>query len=162
MEIQYLKNLENTSKVEYSSQMIEGISEEKIAEYETQLGIIFPLAYKEFLYLAGSYPGYLVLLDGLASIEDLADEEYQAYRQKAYLEPFNFKETRPYWTFATGSQAFWFFYLDEDTEDPIVWQAELYDVGSYDLNHAGKKQTFSEFINDIVDYSKEYYKEMYG
>lgn len=158
MKIQYLKSLEANLKTQYSSKEVEGMSEEDIEKIETTLGITFPVTYREFLYLAGSYAGYLVFLDGTTAIQELADTEYQAYREKAYLNPFNFNEQRKHWTFATGSQAFWFFYLDEGTEDPIVWQVELLDLESYDQDYLGKKRTFSEFINNLVEYSIDYHR----
>ncbi|MGH1383554.1 SMI1/KNR4 family protein [Kordia sp.] len=162
MNIHYLKKLKETPKVKYSSKIIKGISEEQIIKYEEQLNIKFPIAYKEFLFLAGQYSGYLTLLEGTSSIEDFADKEFQSYFKEKYLDLFNFNETRPYWVFTQGSQAFFFFYLDENIEDPEVWKVEFYEIGKHELSKLEERSRFSEFINDVVEHSIEYYREMYG
>lgn len=162
MEIQYLKKLEKYPPRDIEEPFYRGVSEEQIATYEEQLDINFPMAYKEFLFLAGGNSGRLTLLEGTSSIEDFSDKEFQEYFEKKYLDLFNFNETRPYWVFSQGSQAFFFFYLDEDTEDPKVWKVQFYEIGSYELSQIEDRSNFSEFINDVVDYSIEDYRQLYG
>jgi len=162
MTIQYLKKLEETPRVKYSSKSIKGIPEEQIIKYEELLKIKFPIAYKEFLFLAGEYTGYLTLLEGISSIEEFADKEFKEYFKEKFLDLFNFNETRPYWIFTQGSQAFFFFYLDENTEDPEVWKVEFYEIGKHELSKLEERSRFSEFINDVVDHSIEYYRQMHS
>ncbi|MFD2917092.1 SMI1/KNR4 family protein [Psychroserpens luteus] len=61
MEIQYLQKLKENKKI--GSEIIKGLSKEHILEAEEKLDVKFPLAYKEFLYLAGSYSGNLHMLE---------------------------------------------------------------------------------------------------
>lgn len=158
MVLQYLQKLKDNPEIEYSSQKIRGFSEQKITEYEEKLHIQFPLAYREFLYLAGDYPGYLTLLEGHSGIEELADPDVQSYLDSK-KKKFGINIKRPYWVFTEGADTFLYFYLDENTEDPKVWVCEWWtgevEIGKYD------NLTFSQYINSVIDYSKKYYRESY-
>jgi len=158
MEIQYLNNLKDNPVI-YEDR-IEGISEEQIITYEQNLRVTFPLAYREFLFLAGKYHGELTLLEGTSSIEKLVNSDFQKYFKKEYIDLFNVNIKRPHWIFSTGSQAFYFFYLDESIEDPKVYLVQLEGKGEHEI--IPSVDTFSEFINGVVDYSIQYYKESYG
>ncbi len=159
MELQYLQKLKETPKVEFFSQVIEGISEQEIADFEQQLGINFPTAYKEFLYLAGDYPGYLTLLEGESGIKELANPKFiEFFEYNKKLGGVSIQ--RPYWAFSTGSDGFLFFYLDEQTEDPKVWLCD-WDFGDVEIIPY-EDFTFSQYINSVIDHSKKYYKGLYG
>jgi|GEM_PF-1961285 len=156
MVLQYLQKLKDNPIIYEES--IKGISEEEITKYEQKLDIQFPLSYKEYLFLAGDYLGDLLLLEGHSGIEELADPDVQEYlnsiKQRAGV---NIK--RPYWFFSTGADAFLYFYLDENTEAPLVWvcgwSMGKAEIGKYD------NLSFSQYINSVIDYSKKYYRESY-
>ena len=158
MKIRFLHSLKDN--IQIGEREMRGITEEQITKYEEQLELRFPKAYKEFLFLAGEYPGSLKLLDGVSTIEDLVDKEFKEYFKEDFLDLFNFNEVRPYWVFTQGAQAFFFMYLDENDEDPMVHRVEFFKIGEYEQTTTGS--TFSEFINDLVDYSIESYKAFYG
>jgi len=158
MDITYLQKLKDTPEINTSSFKIKGISEEEISKYEKQLKIKFPKAYKEFLYLAGGHHGYLMMLRGHSGIEELANPEVQKYlNNKKQRAGVNIK--RPYWIFTEEDDVFYFFYLDENTDDPKVyvcdWGFREAEIEPY------YKYTFSQYLYSLIKNSKDYYDKSY-
>ncbi len=156
MEIHYLQKLKDNSTI-FQSKM-RGVSEKEIKEFEKQTKVKFPKSYKEYLYLAGDYDGDLMMLRGYSGMRDLERPKFrkfiESYKKKAGV---NIK--RPHWDFTGEEDGFYFFYLDENTEDPKIYSCEWafgeVEIESYyDL-------TFSEFINSLIDNSKAHYKGLY-
>lgn len=116
----YMQKLADAPKIR--DQKTRGVSAAEITKVENRLNIKFPLAYKEFLLLAGEYTGGLQLADGHTSLDMLADDEVLGYLKEA-LKGKKLDIARPFWVIAEKDSfdQFYFFYLDENTEDPKVW-----------------------------------------
>lgn len=121
MNIQYLQKLKETPKI--GSDKIIGVSESEIEKAEQKCNVKFPKAYKEFLFLAGKDRGALPLMD-TADLETISSDWHQEIMREEMEETGLGKQlTRPFWLFAesNGCEVFYFFYLDENTEDPNVY-----------------------------------------
>jgi hypothetical protein len=121
MTIEYLKKLEQNKKI--GSQTIKGVSESEIKKVEAKFNIKFPKAYKEYLFLAGKYAGNLPIMD-TDDLETISSDWHQEIMREEMQETGLDKQlTRPFWLFAesNGCEVFYFFYLDENTEDPNVY-----------------------------------------
>lgn len=118
------------------------------------------MAYKEFLLLAGEYTGGLQLGDGHSSLKMLSHPDILKDLKDALIEQ-NVQITRPFWVISeyNSFEQFYFFYLDENTENPKIFGV-TYGAGDnsyiYPLN-----ETFSEFINSIIDKSIHFSKHGY-
>jgi NACalpha-BTF3-like transcription factor len=159
MKIEFLKNLEENKKIGFRE--IKGVSEVEIEKVEKKYAIKFPNAYREFLYLAGESRGALPLLD-TAELEDISADWHMEI-MKEEMEESGTIISRPFWLFAetNGCEAFYFFYLDENTDDP---QVRLYNYHDYDDNKRVLQDvevTFSKFIEDMIDLAFRYEKEGY-
>lgn len=158
MIFKYLNKLEKNKKIGHDK--IKGVKESEILKVEKRLKIKFPLAYREFLLLAGEYAGNLQLADGATSLKELANEEYMEHMNEQ-LAKDNVKINRPFWVISEqdGFQQFYFFHLDEETENPMVYGV-TYGSGDnniiYPLN-----ETFSEFISTVIDKSILFAKRGY-
>lgn len=153
----YMSKLDKNKKIGHDT--IEGVSESEIKAVENRLNIKFPLAYKEFLLLAGEYTGNLRIAEGSTSLEELSDIEYMHKQLDKYGPHIN----RPFWVIGEKDNfdQFYFFYLDENTDDPKV----------YGVTHAAKdsdpnvivslNMTFSTFINQVIDKSIHFSKHGY-
>lgn len=80
MEIKFLKKLENNKTINWDT--IKGVSESKIKKVENRFGIKFPLAFKEYLYLAGDSSGGLRLADGNGSLAVLIKDDVRKKLEK--------------------------------------------------------------------------------
>lgn len=159
MNLKYLENLEKNQKIGHDK--IRGVKEVEILETEKRLKIKFPLAYREFLSLAGKYAGNLQLADGATSLADLSDEKRIIYMHKC-LEKANLKIERPFWVISEqdGFQQFYFFYLDEKTENPIVYGVTYGNTDDTSIIYSLNK-TFSEFIDSVIEKSILFSKRGY-
>lgn len=156
----YMSKLDKNKKIGYHS--IRGVSTTEITKVEQKLNIKFPLAYKEFIILAGDYLGNLRVAEGHTSLDMLAHPEVLKNLKKA-LKENQLTITRPFWVIVEKDNfgQFYFFYLDENTENPKV----------YGVTHAAKdsdpneivplNMTFSEFIDKIIDKSIHFSKYGY-
>jgi hypothetical protein len=122
-----------------------------IREYERKLNLKFPLAYKEFLFLAGDDSGNLNFLPGASDLEMLGKESYRARLFQQMKEANVDFDGRPIWviTEMDGFEQFLFFYLDEEVEDPKMFQANLVE----NIRYFPSNETFSEFMDGLVDQS---------
>lgn len=159
MNLKYLENLDKNKKIGHDK--IRGVKETEILETEKRLKIKFPLAYREFLYLAGKYAGNLQLADGATSLADLSDEKRIIYMHKS-LEKANLKIERPFWVISEqdGFQQFYFFYLDEETENPIVYGVTYGNTDDTSIIYSLNK-TFGEFIDTVIEKSILFSKRGY-
>jgi hypothetical protein len=157
MNIKYLKSLKETPKI--GAREIKGVTEKYIQQVEKSLGVKFPLAYKEFLLLAGDDSGNLRLFPGYSDLEMLSDEDIRKKLHKV-ITTNDIKITRPIWpvTEMDSFEQFIFFYLDEDSEDPELWTAYYNDEKSRIIR---TNRTFSEFINGVVQASVLYEERGY-
>lgn len=159
MKIKYLEKLEKAPRIR--EQKTKGVKESEILKVEKHLNIKFPLAYKEFLLLAGQDHGGLQLADGATSLADLSDEKRIIYMHKC-LEKANLKIERPFWVISEqdGFQQFYFFYLDEETENPIVYGVTYGNTDDTSIIYSLNK-TFSEFIDTVIEKSILFAKRGY-
>jgi len=154
----YMQKLENAPKIR--EQKRKGVSATEIQVVENRLNIKFPLAYKEFLLLAGEYTGGLQLGNGHSSLKMLSHPEILKDLKEALIEQ-GLQITRPFWVISeyNSFEQFYFFYLDENTEDPKVYGV-TYGAGDesyiYPLN-----EKFSEFIESVIDKSILFSKRGY-
>lgn len=150
MNIQYLKKLQATPKI--GIRKIKGVSENEIKKVEQKFNIQFPLAYFEFLFLAGESCGALPIMD-TSDLETISsDWHYQMLQEEIKETGLNNNITRPFWLFAesNGCEQFYFFYLDEGN-NPIVY---LVDYSASDYNKRDIKSlkvNFSTFIEKKID-----------
>ena len=121
MDIQYLKKLKENSTID--GRPIIGVSETEIHNVENKFNIKFPKAYCEFLYLAGKSCGELPIMD-TADLKTISSDWHQEIMREEMEDTGLDKQlTRPFWLFAesNGCEVFYFFYLDENSEDPNVY-----------------------------------------
>ncbi|KQS52686.1 hypothetical protein ASG38_16245 [Flavobacterium sp. Leaf359] len=158
MEIKYLKKLKENLKI--GSEKSRGVSINEIEKVEKKFGIIFPTAYKEFLYLAGEYSGNLTILD-TDDLETISSDWHQEIMWEE-LQDTGTKIDRPFWLFAesNGCEIFYFFYLDEEKADPVVHMVN-YAQEDRKRNVRSLEISFSEFISEMIDLAYRYEKEGY-
>jgi len=158
MIIQYLKKLEQNKIINHRK--LEGSSESEIKQVETRLNIQFPEVYKEFLYLAGKYPGGLQLFPGHSDLTMLSKQS-QLEKLKEQVKESNLKIDRPFWVFTEmdAFEQFLFFYLDEDPIDPKVYGVTYRNDTEYYVYELGEK--FSQYIDGLVDRSILYAERGY-
>lgn len=158
MTIEYLKKLKENLKI--GSEKSRGVSINEIEKVEKKFGIIFPTAYKEFLYLAGEYSGNLTILD-TDDLETISSDWHQEIMWQE-LQDTGTKIDRPFWLFAesNGCEIFYFFYLDEEKADPVVHMVN-YAQEDRKRNVRSLEISFSEFISEMIDLAYRYEKEGY-
>lgn len=158
MSYTYMQKLANAPKIR--DQKTRGVSASEIIKVEQRLNIKFPLAYKEFLLLAGEYTGGLQLFDGHSTLDMLADVEVLGYLKET-LKENKLNITRPFWVITEygNFDQFTFFYLDENTEDPNVWGVTYNGDDEYYIYSLNKK--FSEYIDTTIDKSIHFSKHGY-
>ncbi|OCK51409.1 hypothetical protein BA768_16590 [Chryseobacterium sp. CBo1] len=153
-----MQKLANTPKI--GTQKIRGVSPSEITKVENKLNIKFPLAYKEFLLLAGEYTGGLQLFDGHSTLDMLSHDEVLGYLKET-LKGNKLNITRPFWVISEygNFDQFTFFYLDENTENPNVWGVTYRGDDEYYIYPLNK--TFSEYISSTIDKSIHFSKYGY-
>ncbi|THD32870.1 SMI1/KNR4 family protein [uncultured Flavobacterium sp.] len=158
MTIEYLKKLKENLKI--GSEKSRGVSINEIEKVEKKFGIIFPTAYKEFLYLAGEYSGNLMILD-TDDLETISSDWHQEIMWEE-LQDTGTKIDRPFWLFAesNGCEIFYFFYLDEEKSDPVVHMVN-YAQEDRKRNVRSLEISFSEFISEMIDLAYRYEKNGY-
>ncbi len=158
MTIEYLKKLKENLKI--GSEKSRGVSINEIEKVEKKFGIIFPTAYKEFLYLAGEYSGNLMILD-TDDLETISSDWHQEIMWEE-LQDTGTKIDRPFWLFAesNGCEIFYFFYLDEEKSDPVVHMVN-YAQEDRKGNVRSLEISFSEFISEMIDLAYRYEKNGY-
>lgn len=143
MTIKYLKQVEQNKLLDTWENR--GFSLAKILELEIKFnqGKQFPIAIREFLFLAGEFNN--IGFDTHRSIETLQE------RSKESLEECQQKIDRPFFAFdqLDDCSQFTFVYLDENQNDPEVYFGLPYYVEyGQPLIKRYSKFTFSSLVND--------------
>lgn len=159
MNIIYQKKLERTPTID--GRPFIGVSEAEIAASEVKLGVRFPQSYREYLYLAGKFPGGLSsqFMPDRGPLNQLTEDYH--YLQE-HLSKINIKIERPIWAFSEmeGYAQCWFFYLDEG-DDPPVWGL-IYTDDPYETSYIYPiNDTFSNFIDKMIDSAIRFAKQGY-
>lgn len=148
MEIKYMKAL----AAEQSTNI--GLFEEAIADLEAAYndGKKFPLAFREYLLLAGHYDS-----TGVRNMH--LEFERMQYIAARRLNIAGNKIERPFFVFSAidGGSEFMFIYLDEDIDDPIMYNASPSYPEDGDELITQSEYTFSEWVNFRVDRAAEGY-----
>lgn len=157
MNIEYLNNLEENSEI--GNRKIKGVSKSEITNVEQKLNIAFPKSYKEFLFLTGESCGALPLLES-ADLKTLSSDFYKEVLEEDMKDTDTVIE-RPFWVFADsiGDQGFWFFYLDEESEDPQTHYYAYKATEPYEAIIGSHELIFSEFIDGRIDFGNQIEKE---
>ncbi|CAL2080319.1 conserved hypothetical protein [Tenacibaculum sp. 190524A02b] len=149
MEIKYLKKMaENPSLKKWGN---EGMSIQEIEELEIKYlrGEKFPQSYREFLFLAGKYT-YIEA--------DILDWDWMIEEAEERFEQYNIpKIERPIWITDQVDQCeqFGFIYLDEDVDDPIIYNCRPAYVELGDkLIEPRPQGKFSNYIEVSVERAK--------
>jgi hypothetical protein len=151
MIIEYLKYLENNVS-NIQGKYYEVLETENINNLETTVDLIFPKAYKEFLYLTGGRPK--IFDSGINS-----GITYAIVRQKKIKEflkkEYNFSIDKDFWVIAElDLEQFDFFYINdpdaEDKENPPVYFFKGYEIEegeeASEANISLSYDTFSEYV----------------
>lgn len=157
MKIEYLTSLRDhpaayPNDTDYKA-AIKGISltEIDVLESSYNVGIRFPTALRELLYLAGK--SCYVLSYGMNKSQQEMQEQ-----AREMLQEENRTIDRPFYAidFYSDGEQFLFLYLDEGTEDPTVFCA--YFGGGLGIEQVYPlKFTLSEYIKDGVEMVKKGY-----
>ena len=128
----------------------DGLTEEQIEELETTYnnGSHFPLALREYLYVAG----------GLSPVVEINASNLDELQQRVrgYLVEYNQQINRPFLAFENWNdgECFLFIYGDDTAEDPIIWKAYLEpdDRTPNFLSTSGT--TLTEYVNEKISWVK--------
>ena len=146
MEIIYMKEIQKNIKIDRKKHMNEGFNENEIKNLETIFNKRkeFPIAFREFLFLAGKYNNFAFddLGEGLNELQNIAKEELQMTRQKV---------DRPFFAFDVYDSQYSVIFLDETEEDPKVYIINPYGAkeGSEPLIKPNG-WIFSELVNENI------------
>jgi len=143
MQIKYLKQLESVDQVGNIAPR-EPMTLDEITSLEEKFNSSneFPIAFREYLFLAGKWGGTGVIDDDFEEIREECDED---------LEYTGYTLERPFFVFDKLDGQYSIFFLDEDKEDPDVYI--LYPSGAYEGHEPllrDVKYTFSKMINDSI------------
>ncbi len=147
MELQYMQQLKDTPNlIGESWAENKPITNKEIKSLENKYneGSEFPLAFKEFLLVAGKNNGLDVVV---------IEEDFEELREdcEESLEYTGYTMDRPYFVFDQLDGQYSIFFLDEDKEDPEVYI--LFPTGAYGSGEPflrDVKYTFSKMINDAI------------
>ena len=159
MEIKYQTALSTNPIIKPTGQMINGLIRafvlkpltiDEIVNLEATYnnGNQFPPSLRELLFLAGQ--NCYVLDYGLTDTQEEMQND-----ARDWLVDYGFSITRPFFVIDVhrGSDIFLFVYLDEGTNDPIVWQADLdKNLPSGYSWLTNLKASLSSFVNARISY----------
>ncbi len=106
-------------------------------------GNLFPIAFREYLLLAGDFNN--ISFDDLGEGLDKLQE-----RAKRELERRNEKQDRPFFTFSVLDSQYSIFFLDEDKEDPEIYILDVYGPSDGDPLLVKTKWIFSDLVNEGI------------
>ncbi|WP_028888314.1 hypothetical protein [Tenacibaculum ovolyticum] len=144
MEIKYMKKLEAEKQVgKIAPREPMELKEIKQVEEKFNSGKIFPLAFREYLFLAGKWGG-----------EGIVDPDFDDVREDCEedLEYCGYSMERPYFVFDILDGQSSIFYLDEEDEDPQIHILDPYGKkrGEFPLVRPNFMGTFSKLINEAI------------
>lgn len=149
MEIKYLKRLKENKNLAGWENIGLTINEIENLEKEYLGGKKFPKSYREFLFLAGKQT-YIEA--------DIMDWDWMIEEAEERFEQYNIsKIERPIWITDQVDQCeqFGFIYLDEDVEDPIIYNCRPAYVELGDKLIKSRPQgKFSNYIDVCVERAK--------
>ena len=152
MEIKYLKKLNETPVM--VSHKTEGISIQEIEALESKYngGKAFPKAYREYLFLAGK--GHGMELDEAFGFDWLHEKSAEVLAETGLT------IGRPYFVMdqLDACEQFGFFYLDEDEDDPIIYNCDPYShiEDGEDLIKPYLQKQFSKYIEALIESAKSW------
>ena len=148
MELKYMREL--TSIKSYVDFPPEGLTISEITQLETAYnnGNHFPLALREYLYVAGGFSPVVAIN---ASNLDVLQQ-----RVRGYLVEYSQQINRPFLAFENWnlSQYFLFIYGDDTAEDPVIWMAYLEPDDSEPNFLSTDGMTLTEFVNEKISWVK--------
>ena len=128
-----------------------GLTEEQIEELETTYnnGSHFPLALREYLYVAG----------GLSPVVEINASNLDELQQRVrgYLVEYNQQINRPFLAFENWNDGeyFLFIYGDDTAEDAIIWKAYLEPSSRTPNFLSADETTLSMYINEKISWVKQ-------
>ncbi len=147
MEIEYLQKMQQTPIIKNTQN--KGVSETKIEQLEIKMGVKFPKAYKEFLFLGGVLDNMInnfqQTFEWLPSMQEDARESIREVGLSL----------RSFWCFAEydSADSFLFFFLDEG-DNPAVYSfmsIDFYEDEQGNTIHYKKfRNSFSEYIDKSI------------
>jgi hypothetical protein len=150
VEITYLnKVVENPTLDGFTNRELSIENIEKLEEKYNE-GKVFPVAFREFLFLAGEFNNFNFddLGDGIDALQDLMSKELQAAEESI---------DRPFFAFSFYDSQYSVIALDENDEDPKVYLISPF-LAAEDLEPLVKiptggfkeNYTFTELINESI------------
>ncbi len=151
MDIVYLNDLKQIENLRGWKTTGLTIDEIKNLEQKYNGGQPFPKAYKEYLYLAGKISG--ISLDTAFGFDWLQETS------KKILEEYGQEIKRPYFVIdqLDGCEQFGFFYLDENKEDPLIYNCTPTQVEEGDpLISKYKQGEFTKVVKSLIESAKSW------
>ena len=145
IEIKYLQQLRDNPNLKPTISPREGWEESQVIELEEKYneGRPFPLAFREYLFLAGDYGGTGVVYEDWDDLREDCEDDMEYWG--------NILE-RPFFVFDKLDSQYSIFFLDEDEEDPTVyifyasWNANYREP----LLKVALTGSFSNLINEAI------------
>ena len=155
----YLKKMEKTPRIDRHEN--KGVSEDLIIELETKIGITFPTAYREFLFLGGVSDNILAMDGGFYKTKEnepyYIEEQQQLAREQ--LHEMGYKIEKPFWVIADldSCEQFHYFHFDEGDNPPVYFYCSYMPQNDNTDKPAHEKiaNSFSEYIDKRIDYRKK-------
>ena len=147
METLYMQKLEATKDENPKTSI--GVTEEEIIGLENDFEIQLPLAYKEYLFLAGKYSSMIKLLSWM---EYLPENQTRA---KQLLKEYQLEKLikKDFWVVADFDDAIFYIHLDEG-DNPPVYRLDCENYGDMSDEYTFGKiaETFEEWINKKIEF----------
>jgi SMI1 / KNR4 family (SUKH-1) len=142
-----------TGKWAYKLQEISGLSQEEINAIEMKYNISLPLSYKVFLSNFANIPkSFLLDLDmGDEHPLEMTTFFYDAitFAEGEHIPPKNIPLNM--FVFATYLyEHFYFFYLDDSSEDPVVYLANIFQGGDQPFKFEKIGESIWEFLEEGI------------
>ncbi len=153
MEIKYLKKLQSIKKVRGKENKGYTIGEIVTLETKYNNSEPFPLSYREYLFIGGRYSG--------VNLDEAFGLDWLQTKSKEVLKENNQKIERPFFVIdqLDTCEQFGFFYLDEEDEDPIIYNCmPPYVEDGYPLIQPYRQGRLSEVINSLIDSAESRFK----
>ena len=159
MEIKYLKKMQKTPVIDGEEN--EGVIESEIDKLEKQIGKVFPIAFKEFLFLGGNRANMLIDMDNGLFYQDKSPhwKEMQE-NSKTEMAEMGIKPDKDFWVFASldGGEQCHLFYFDDGDDPQVYYYCSYHDNEDFTEEYAAIEKmnySFSEYINEQIDDAKK-------
>ncbi len=150
MEIKYLKVVEENKTINDFTNEPMSLDEIEKLEAKYNNGKEFPLAFREFLFLAGEFNNFNFddLGDGMDELQDLINEELVEAGQEV---------DRPFFAFSVYDSQYSVIFLDDNNEDPKVYvispylaKGNLTPLVKIPTGGFKEEYTFVELVNESI------------